>query len=48
MRSYSIGEAAKDSGLTARTIRHYEQIGLIPRAPRGRGFIPRTTWADSG
>lgn len=33
--SFSIREAAEASGLNAKTIRYYEQIGLIPRARRG-------------
>ena len=36
-RSFSIGEAAKASGLTVKTIRYYEEIGLIPKAGRTNG-----------
>ncbi len=31
-----IGDLASRTGLSAHTIRYYERIGLLPRAPRGR------------
>lgn len=30
-----IGELSRRTGLTAHTLRYYERIGLLPRAPRG-------------
>lgn len=34
VRVFSIGAAAEASGLTVKTIRYYEQAGLIPKAAR--------------
>jgi MerR family gold-responsive transcriptional activator of gol and ges genes len=36
-RILTIGEAATASGLTVKTIRYYEEIGLIPRVARTNG-----------
>ena len=36
---FSIGDAAKAAGLTVKTIRYYEEIGLIPKAGRTTGGV---------
>ena len=38
-RNFAIGEAAEASGLPIKTIRYYEEIGLIPRAMRTNGDV---------
>jgi DNA-binding transcriptional MerR regulator len=42
----SIGDAAEEAGVTTRTLRYYEQLGLLPPATRSVGGARRYTGAD--
>ncbi|MEV0822226.1 MerR family transcriptional regulator [Nonomuraea rubra] len=45
-RRWSIGELAKASGVTIRTLYHYEEIGLVPASERTSSGHRRYTGAD--
>ncbi len=42
----TIGQIARRSGVSAKTIRFYEEIGLLPRPPRGPNHYRRYGLAD--
>jgi DNA-binding transcriptional MerR regulator len=45
-QTFMIGEAAKRAGVSPDTLRHYERLGLLPRAPRTAGGYRRYTEAS--
>ena len=44
--SYRIGQIARLTGVSAKAIRYYESIGLLPRPARGENAYRRYGWAD--
>jgi MerR family copper efflux transcriptional regulator len=46
MRTMHIGELAEATGLSLRTIRHYDEVGLLPATTRTEGGFRLYTPAD--
>src|SRR3989440_11998706 len=46
VRSYSIEQVAAQTGLTKRTLRYYEEVGLLPPTGRTEGNYRRYTQED--
>ena len=44
---HNIGEAAAHAGVSAKMIRHYERIGLIPEAARTAAGSSSSPWTSS-
>jgi DNA-binding transcriptional MerR regulator len=44
--SLTIGQLAEETGVSAKTIRYYESVGLLPRPPRGANSYRRYGTAD--
>lgn len=45
-QTLTIGQIARRTGIPAKTIRFYEEIGLLPRPPRGPNSYRRYSLAD--
>ncbi|HEX8995901.1 MAG TPA: MerR family transcriptional regulator [Ktedonobacterales bacterium] len=45
-RGFTIGQVSQRTGISAKTIRYYEEVGLLPRPARGENHYRRYDRAD--